>query len=173
MKIEEALDEFIRDKHPRTLILQGSWGRGKTHLWNARWDSYAVQQAGANLAPRRYAYVSLFGLNSISEVNVAIGLASFENAPPETPAATPPWSQPFKRFFAAAVRMANEIPTTPFLGVDTKQITQVIAHGRAKKHVGLPGRYRASGQEAVHQGCPGPDLQSQHAEEMLRCRDPQ
>jgi hypothetical protein len=133
MNIEGSLDEFIRDTAPRTLILQGSWGRGKTHLWNARWKKYCDQQSSANLDPRRFAYVSLFGLNSISEVNVAIGLASLESSHTQTTKDEKKPRRNWKWLRAEATKLASELPVDlPYVGFGTNQLAQIFAHSRAK-----------------------------------------
>lgn len=76
MSVEKALDDFISAETPRTLVLQGTWGRGKTHLWKARRAAYIASLNGQK-PPRGYAYVSLFGLTSIEAVRTSIGLAAF------------------------------------------------------------------------------------------------
>lgn len=131
MDIEAALDEFITDETPRTLILQGTWGRGKTHLWKSRWRKYCEDQLRKRLPPRRYAYVSLFGLNSISEVKVALGLASLDSESEPAPEATRHW---FRNWLAGASKFSTEVSIEiPNIGVGTKQLAQVFAHSRAKK----------------------------------------
>lgn len=131
MDIETALDEFIADEVPRTLILQGTWGRGKTHLWKTRWRKYYEDQVKIKLKPRRYAYVSLFGLNSISEVKVALGLASLESYPDPVPAES---QSRFRRMWKGAPRLSTEVSVEiPSIGLGTKQLAQVFAHSRAKK----------------------------------------
>jgi hypothetical protein len=74
MSIENALKEFIESKKPGALVLQGTWGRGKTYLWNKLWQNYRAEaEAGAaGTDGVRYAYVSLFGVGSIDELKIAI-----------------------------------------------------------------------------------------------------
>jgi hypothetical protein len=130
MDIETALDEFIADKTPRTLVLQGTWGRGKTHLWNNRWQHYVASSAEKKTPARRYAYVSLFGLNSISEVRVALGLASFESEPRIEERGKWSWiRQKLHKGASLSTQVDLEVPT---IGLGTKQIAQVFAHSRAK-----------------------------------------
>lgn len=133
MNIEAALDEFIADPVPQTLILQGTWGRGKTHLWKTRWGKYYKDQIDAKAKPRRYAYVSLFGLNSISEVKLALGLASFE-AQSELVTETPKGI--FRRIWERAPKLSTEVSLEiPSVGLGTQQLAQLFAHGRVKKMV--------------------------------------
>ena len=131
MDIEAALDEFIADEVPRTLILQGTWGRGKTHLWKSRWRKYCEAQLKRGLPPRRYAYVSLFGLNSISEVKVALGLASLDSQPDPASQESRSW---FRKVFAGTTKLSTEVSVEiPSIGVGSRQLAQVFAHSRAKK----------------------------------------
>ena len=61
--VNQALQRFLDDPNPGVLALKGSWGVGKTYVWNAFLEGYKkeAKQAG-------YAYVSLFGINSIAEL---------------------------------------------------------------------------------------------------------
>lgn len=56
-------DLFVTD------IMVGDWGSGKTYAWNEALTK--VREAG-NAARPGYAYVSLFGVNSLAQLNVAI-----------------------------------------------------------------------------------------------------
>lgn len=72
MSLNDALTQLIESPKPRALVLQGTWGRGKTHLWKMIWADYAdrYQKQGNKLT--RYAYVSLFGISSLDELRQAI-----------------------------------------------------------------------------------------------------
>lgn len=70
-----TLTRFLTDRAPTAIALTGPWGSGKTWLWN----DVVRRVAGEEKPPfTRYAYVSLFGLNSMTELKAAI----FENAVP-------------------------------------------------------------------------------------------
>src|SRR5207302_496706 len=49
------------------LSLKGAWGVGKTYAWNK-----LVSDNKKNIALPRYCYVSLFGMNSIADLRLAI-----------------------------------------------------------------------------------------------------
>jgi hypothetical protein len=68
MSIENRLRSFISSEKASALVLQGTWGRGKTHLWRA----LMKEQFSSADAKKQYAYVSLFGINSLDELKVAI-----------------------------------------------------------------------------------------------------
>ncbi|PEQ10352.1 hypothetical protein B2G71_22885 [Novosphingobium sp. PC22D] len=85
--VEEEVRRFLSDPIPEVLCIKGKWGVGKTFGWRtflrkARDDN--------NLAMRRYAYVSLFGLNSLDDLRYALfertvtGDAIGEDPSPET-----------------------------------------------------------------------------------------
>ena len=61
------------------LALTGRWGIGKTYVWKD-----VVREALEGGWDRRYAYVSLFGLNSIDEVRSALVTAVAVNSLPTT-----------------------------------------------------------------------------------------
>ncbi|CAB3647347.1 hypothetical protein LMG26696_02594 [Achromobacter pulmonis] len=70
MHVRESLKEFIRSKSAEAVVLQGPWGVGKTHLWRE-----AVQEWHQPDSAARYAYVSLFGVNSLDALKVAVAYA--------------------------------------------------------------------------------------------------
>ena len=71
MSIQNRLMTFIRDPQPAAIVLRGGWGQGKTYFWN----EFATAHAGEGKAFRpNYAYVSLFGLNSLAELRNALAV---------------------------------------------------------------------------------------------------
>ncbi len=75
MSIEQVKSEirrFLGDKDRLALCLRGKWGVGKTHTWETL---LAEAFKSNNAYPSRYAYVSLFGLESLGDVRRSL----FEN----------------------------------------------------------------------------------------------
>lgn len=72
MSLKNALTQLIESPSPRALVLQGTWGRGKTHLWRTIWSEYVERYQKEEKKLTRYAYVSLFGINSLDELKQAI-----------------------------------------------------------------------------------------------------
>lgn len=70
--IEAEIKRFLREGKPEVLCLKGRWGVGKTFAWR-KWLSEV--QADATLNAKKYAYVSLFGINSLDSLRYSI----FEN----------------------------------------------------------------------------------------------
>ncbi|MEG8026368.1 hypothetical protein QP162_21980 [Sphingomonas aurantiaca] len=67
--LNAQLSRFLASKEPEVLCIRGRWGVGKTFGWNHALDAAVLNQ---NMALQRYAYVSLFGLNSITELRNSI-----------------------------------------------------------------------------------------------------
>lgn len=71
--VEGEMRRFLRSSEPEVLCIRGRWGVGKTYLWN-KVLSATLQDSSYKLA--RYAYVSLFGLNSLEALKFTV----FENS---------------------------------------------------------------------------------------------
>jgi hypothetical protein len=63
------IERFLRSPTPEVLCLSGRWGVGKTYIWQALLDQ-AVKDG--TLALPQYAYVSLFGVNSLAELRNSV-----------------------------------------------------------------------------------------------------
>lgn len=68
-EVKESIHAAIQSERSQVIALIGDWGVGKTHLWKG----YAVEHRD-ELAKQyeKYAYVSLFGLGSATEIKTAI-----------------------------------------------------------------------------------------------------
>jgi hypothetical protein len=71
--VESEIRRFLSTEEAEVVCISGKWGVGKTFAWN-RFLKWA--QAEGKIALNRYAYVSLFGLNSLDELKYAV----FENS---------------------------------------------------------------------------------------------
>ncbi len=67
--VRAELERFLTDRTADALALIGDWGSGKTYVWNEALEK--VKKSG-NAARPGYAYVSLFGINSLPQLNVSI-----------------------------------------------------------------------------------------------------
>jgi hypothetical protein len=72
---EREILRFLKSTEPEVLCLAGAWGVGKTWLWN---DLLIKAQANEQIGLKSYAYISLFGIQSIDDLKTAI----FENTVP-------------------------------------------------------------------------------------------
>ena len=77
--IKNEIKRFLKSQDKLALCLTGRWGVGKTYTWDA-----LVKEAFANntIIPQKYAYVSLFGLETLGDVRKSVfehtvGAASF------------------------------------------------------------------------------------------------
>jgi hypothetical protein len=71
MSIQNRLMTFIKEPQPAAIVLRGGWGQGKTYFWNEFAIAHAAE--GKEFRPN-YAYVSLFGLNSLTELRNALAV---------------------------------------------------------------------------------------------------
>ncbi|WP_320179177.1 hypothetical protein [Roseovarius pacificus] len=67
--LKGEVNRFITSTGPEVLCLRGGWGVGKTHLWDTCLHD-AETSGRAGLAA--YSYVSLFGLNNISDLRMSV-----------------------------------------------------------------------------------------------------
>lgn len=67
--IEMEIKRFLRDDRAEVLCIKGKWGVGKTFAWR-KW--LAEIGADGTLKSKSYAYVSLFGLNSLDSLKYSI-----------------------------------------------------------------------------------------------------
>lgn len=62
-----VVKNFLSNEAPGVLVLKGAWGVGKTYAWDE-----LLLSSRDTLQIRQYAYVSLFGLTSVSELRSAL-----------------------------------------------------------------------------------------------------
>jgi len=67
--VKKVTKDFLKKKTPEVLAIKGEWGTGKTYTWNK-----IIKNAKNNrkLALNKYSYVSLFGINSLEALKLAI-----------------------------------------------------------------------------------------------------
>lgn len=70
--IEQQVNHFLAREAPEVISIKGAWGVGKTYAWNNFLTKARHQK---KIALPKYSYVSLFGINSLSDLKFAI----FEN----------------------------------------------------------------------------------------------
>jgi Cdc6-like AAA superfamily ATPase len=68
--VKEQIELFLKRSTPEVMAIKGDWGVGKTYTWSKYLSEF---KADVNL--KRYSYVSLFGMNTLSDLKTAI----FEN----------------------------------------------------------------------------------------------
>lgn len=71
MSLETRLLDFIKSEQNSGLVLRGGWGQGKTHLWKSLAEQHAKEGKGQR---PNYAYVSLFGVNSLADLRNALAV---------------------------------------------------------------------------------------------------
>ena len=68
--IENEIRLLLATKEPTVVCISGRWGVGKTYAWNHYLKEAHDRSKGIGL--KRYAYVSLFGVNSLDEFKYAL-----------------------------------------------------------------------------------------------------
>ena len=69
--VAQQLDEFLTHPSKRVLLFKGKWGVGKTHYWTKTYLPDRLRKAGV-IEERLYAYVSLFGVESVKDIEQLI-----------------------------------------------------------------------------------------------------
>ncbi|WP_198333920.1 AAA family ATPase [Psychrobacter namhaensis] len=76
--LEKRLADLIDKESPFSIALTGEWGIGKTHFWNNFKEKYHNQ-----FKLRKYAYVSLFGIDSLDSLKYEIAVKTHKIDQPE------------------------------------------------------------------------------------------
>lgn len=67
--VKNEIRRFLKSEDKLALCLRGKWGVGKTYTW----DTLLAEAFGRNtVTPQKYAYVSLFGLETLSDLRKSI-----------------------------------------------------------------------------------------------------
>jgi hypothetical protein len=69
MSITDRVTSFIAGDEPGALAIVGKWGQGKTYFWKQMAERRAPESK--EIRPN-YAYVSLFGLNSLADLRIEL-----------------------------------------------------------------------------------------------------
>ena len=78
--LEKRLLEIIKSEKSFTIALTGEWGVGKTHLWKKFRDKNKEV-----FSIKKYAYISLFGLDSLESLKLAIATEVQTDAADDSP----------------------------------------------------------------------------------------
>ena len=70
--VAKEIAHFLKSPEPEVICIRGKWGVGKTYSWN---DFLRTAQKNDAIALKSYAYVSLFGVDSLERLKYSI----FEN----------------------------------------------------------------------------------------------
>jgi hypothetical protein len=65
--VKKQVHLFLKSDEPEVMAINGLWGIGKTYSWNKY-----ITEFKADIKFKAYAYVSLFGINSLEELKRAI-----------------------------------------------------------------------------------------------------
>ena len=72
--LEKKLEQLIiKNNKSFAIALTGDWGIGKTHFWNK-----FLKENNSKLNGQKYAYVSLFGVESLNDLKLSIAIETHE-----------------------------------------------------------------------------------------------
>ncbi|KJV36972.1 hypothetical protein [Luteibacter yeojuensis] len=69
MSVTDRLVGFITEEAPSAIAVVGKWGQGKTYFWHQTAGQHAI---AAQKTRPNYAYVSLFGINSLADLRIEL-----------------------------------------------------------------------------------------------------
>jgi hypothetical protein len=75
-QIRPVVEQFVSDKEKDMLVIKGGWGVGKTYFWQ---NLIRKSSGEGKIGYRYYAYVSLFGINSLEELKNSILASRIES----------------------------------------------------------------------------------------------
>jgi hypothetical protein len=91
----KEIQRFLASEEPEVLCIKGKWGVGKTFAWR---HYLGAARASSDLANQNYAYVSMFGLNSLDDLRYGI----FESTVPPASVLTGPDAETFGKLVGQA-----------------------------------------------------------------------
>jgi hypothetical protein len=97
----KEMQRFLASKDAEVLCVKGRWGVGKTFAWRRY---LGAAQASGQLAAQNYAYVSMFGLNSLDDLRYAI----FESTVPPASVLTGPDAETFGQLVSKAASIGRQ-----------------------------------------------------------------
>ena len=96
-RLQELLENNIKNEDVGTAIaITGSWGVGKTYFWNKLLEDIRGNDSDNVLSKRKYAYISLFGIESLSDLKTQI-YSNIENH--HLPIEVPKWLKSLPSIF--------------------------------------------------------------------------
>lgn len=96
-RLQKLLEHNIKNEEIGTAVaITGSWGVGKTFFWNELLKSIRENEVDNVLSKRKYAYISLFGIESLSDLKTQI-YSNIENH--NLPIEIPKWLKSLPSIF--------------------------------------------------------------------------
>jgi chromosomal replication initiation ATPase DnaA len=75
-QVKTAVEKFIENTRNDFLLIKGEWGVGKTYFWK---DIIAKSSEADKVGHRHYAYISLFGIDSLESLKNSIIAARIDS----------------------------------------------------------------------------------------------
>ena len=98
--VRQEIERFLASPDPEVLCVRGKWGTGKTFNWKTIAKAAKMKKGG--IALNTYAYVSLFGVNSLADVKMQIVQATVPREAIDEPDTTNRWLAIYDTFESGA-----------------------------------------------------------------------
>lgn len=110
--VRQEIERFLASPYPEVLCVRGKWGTGKTFNWKTIAKAAKMKEGGIALST--YAYVSLFGVNSLADVKMQIVQATVPREAIGEPDTRHRWLALYDTFESGAKKAAMK--AVSFLG---------------------------------------------------------
>ncbi|MBY3131534.1 hypothetical protein [Rhizobium laguerreae] len=104
----QEIERFLASPDPEVLCVRGKWGTGKTYNWKTIAKAAKLKDGG--VAMNTYAYISLFGVNSLGDIKMQIVQATVPRSSIGDP-------NPANRWIALWDKMETTVKKTVTWGV--------------------------------------------------------
>jgi hypothetical protein len=117
--IEKRLHDLLKDTKPKIIAIKGKWGTGKTYFWKD-----FIKRKIKNIALKKYAYVSLFGVKELMQLKREI----FVNSGNSQTASTLKKHTPAIKTVGATFfdKISSQIPLIKEVGINFGAIGNII-----------------------------------------------
>lgn len=106
--VKQEIERFLASSEPEVLCVRGKWGTGKTYNWKTIAKASKLKDGGVAL--NTYAYISLFGVNSLGDIKMQIVQATVPRSSIGEP-------NPSNRWIALWDKMETTVKKTVTWGV--------------------------------------------------------
>lgn len=120
--LKDEINRFLASPEPEVLSIRGSWGAGKTFAWNRFLRSAKDKDV---ISLKRYAYVSLFGIQSLEELKYTI----FESTVGSREIGTEPTLEGLKNNTSAVLNIVGRHSIGSLLGYfkNTSEVVKTVS----------------------------------------------
>ena len=118
--LETQIESFLKSPDSEALAIRGAWGSGKTYAWNRCLKEAKSKSNG--IALKKYAYVSLFGVESLEQLKLSL----FQKTIDKDLIGTSPSLATFKTNIMSSAKTLGK-KSIPFISKLISPITRIIS----------------------------------------------